>query len=301
MNRRIVLSTLIVIGVLSIGANSSQEIKQVALDAAKIEVVKDNLYVITGSSPANRDAFSGGNTGVFVTSQGVTLVDTKLPGWGQALLDRIKTVTDKPVVNIINTHTHGDHVGSNDFFPETVNIIAHENTKANMERMDAFKGEHTKYLPGQTYQDKLSLGTGKDKIELYYFGPGHTDGDTFIVYPALQVLQTGDMFPWRDAPFLDRNNGGSGVEYPKTLARLLSSIKNVDTVIPGHIPVTTWEELEEYQRFLADLLSAVQDAKMSGKSVDDAAAAIDLTEKYPGYKAERVKAAIEAIYDELGE
>ena len=210
MRRVIILGVVIVVGALSIGLRSSQSLEQAALDAAQIEQVKDNLYVITGSSPTNREAFSGGNTGVFVTDQGVTVVDTKLAGWGQVILDRIRTVTDEAVVRGINTHTHGDHNGSNDFFPETVDIVAHENTKANMIRMDAFQGENVKFLPKQTYSDRLTLGSGDDRVELYYFGRGHTDGDTFIVYPALRVLQTGDMFPWRDAAFLDSNNGGSG-------------------------------------------------------------------------------------------
>ena len=96
---------------------------------AEIEKVKDNLYMITGG---------GGNTAAFVTAQGVVLVDTKLAGWGQAILDKVKTVTDKPITHIINTHTHGDHVGSNEFFPATVEIVVQENTAANMEKMRAF-------------------------------------------------------------------------------------------------------------------------------------------------------------------
>ena len=299
MRRVIILGVVIVVGALSIGLGSSQSLEQAALDATQIEQVKDNLYVITGSSPTNREAFSGGNTGVFVTDQGVTVVDTKLAGWGQVILDRIRTVTDEPVVRVINTHTHGDHNGSNDFFPETVDIVAHENTKANMIRMDAFQGENVKFLPKQTYSDRLTLGSGDDRVELYYFGRGHTDGDTFIVYPALRVLQTGDMFPWRDAPFLDSNNGGSGVEFPQTLERVLASIQNVDTVVPGHIPVTTWSSLREYQQFTADLLAAVQSAMAEGQSADDAVESIDLSSKYPEYATNRREAAIRAIYDEL--
>src|SRR4029453_12291128 len=129
------------------------------------------------------------NTGVFITESGVTVVDTKLAGYGPDIIDRIKKVTDKPITTIINTHTHGDHTGSNDGFPTTVEIIAHENTKANMMKMDAFKGDKAQFLPKRTYKDKLTLGTGTDRVELYYFGPGHTNGDTFVVYPALRVLQ----------------------------------------------------------------------------------------------------------------
>jgi len=261
--------------------------------------VKDNLYMIAASSPADRSTFTGGNTGVFITANGVVVVDTKLAGYGRLILDRIRAVTDKPVTTIINTHTHGDHTGSNEGFPATVEIVAHENTKSNMERMDAFKGDKAKFLPKRTYKDTLSLFSGKDRVDLYYFGPGHTSGDTFVVYPALRVVQTGDMFPWKDAPFLDRANGGSGLELPGTLKKALAGIKNVDTVVPGHSPVMAWKDLEEFQRFNADLVAAVREAFAGGKSVDAAAASINLTDKYKGYKSERVKAAVESIYGEL--
>ena len=122
--------------------------------------------------------FSGGNVSVFITDAGVTLVDTKLAGWGQALLDKVKSVTAKPVTTIINTHTHGDHTGNNDKFGK-VEVIAHENTKANMAKMTAFKGDKAQFLPSKTYKDKLTLGAAaRIEIELHYFGAAHTSGDT---------------------------------------------------------------------------------------------------------------------------
>jgi glyoxylase-like metal-dependent hydrolase (beta-lactamase superfamily II) len=303
MRREIVLGLVIAVGGLSMVGAAVQAPpagpSAAALNATKIEKVKDNLYSITGSSVADRDAFSGGNTAVFVTDTGVVIVDTKLPGWGQVILDRIKTVTNKPITTIINTHTHGDHTGSNEFFGTTVETIVQENTKSNMERMDAFKGEKAKFLPKRTYKDKLSIGKGKDQIDLYYFGPGHTNGDTFVVFTALRTMHMGDMFPWKDAPFLDLSNGGTGVELPKTLDRLIKGVSNVDTIIGGHLPVQQWKDLVEYQRFNADLLAATQAAMKAGKSVDEAVAGINLTSKYPGYESMRVKAAVQAIYDEL--
>ena len=113
MQRSAVLGAIIAIGTISITVSALRAQQPgptpAALNATRIDKVQDNLYIITGSGIANRDAFSGGNTAVFVTEQGVVLVDTKLPGWGQVILDRIKTVTDKPVTTIINTHTHDDH------------------------------------------------------------------------------------------------------------------------------------------------------------------------------------------------
>ena len=296
MKRSVLLGILLAVGSLSMAASqAAQPAGPRVIDILKL---KDNLYVLTSSTPGNAATFSGGNVAVFITDAGVTLVDTKLPGWGQAVLDKVKGVTNKPVTTIINTHTHGDHTGNDGFFGTTVEIVAQENTKTNMEKMDLFKGDNAKFLPKKTYKDKMSLGSGKDRIDLYYFGAGHTSGDTFVVFPALRVLHTGDMFAWKDAPLCDRSNGGSCVAFPLTLQKVLATIKNVDTVIPGHSPMMTPKDLQEYQRFTADLLSHATDAMKAGKSVDDATAAFKV-DKYPGYKSERVKAAVQAVYDEL--
>ena len=130
-------------------------------NVAEIEQVKDNLYVITGG---------GGNTAAFVTEGGVVVVDTKNPQWGSAILDKIKTVTDKPVTMIINTHTHGDHVGSNIDFSLPIEFVAHANTKTNMEKMEPFQSTTgQQYLPSRTYENRLSVLDGDDQIDLYYF------------------------------------------------------------------------------------------------------------------------------------
>jgi cyclase len=304
MTRVAVLGVLAAAGALSIAVAAAQVPPRPpspqALEATKIEKVRENLYIITGSSPTPQEAFSGGNTTVFVTDTGVVLVDTKLAGWGQVLLDKIKTVTPKPVTTIINTHTHGDHTGNNSAFGATVEIVAHENTKANMEKMDAFKGDNAKFLPKRTYKDKLTLGRGKDEIDLYYFGRGHTNGDAWVVFPSLRVMATGDMFAWKDAPRLDIGNGGSGVEYAQTIGKALSTVTNVDTLVVGHSPLRTIAELREYQQFMTDFVAAVQAARKAGKSVDEAAASIDLGTKYKDYQNQRYKAAVQSIYDELG-
>jgi glyoxylase-like metal-dependent hydrolase (beta-lactamase superfamily II) len=298
MTRWIVLSSLVAAGALSITvtAKQAQTARAPLPDATK---VKDNFYVIESASPVDRSKFTGGNTGVFITANGVVVVDTKLAGYGPTILEKIRAVTPKPVIMIINTHTHGDHTGSNDGFPATVDIVAHENTKTNMEKMDAFKGQKAPFLPKRTYKDRLSLLSGADRIELYHFGAGHTNGDTFIYFPALRMLQAGDMFPWKDAPFIDRGNGGSGVAWPDTLSKLLASVKDIETVIPGHIPATTRADLEEFQRYTAELLSAARTAKKAGRTAEAAAASINLTAKHKGYASERLRAAVEAIYAEI--
>ena len=294
MARPAILCALLILGGIATQVDSQEPARVVKMQTLN---VSDNLYLITSSTPGPE--FTGGNTGVFVTDSGVIVVDTKLSGYGPTIIEKIKRVTDKPVTMIINTHTHGDHTGSNEFFGTTVDSIVQENTKANMTKMDAFKGDKAQFLPKRTYKDKMTVGSGADQIDLYYFGPGHTSGDTFIVFRALRTMHAGDMFPWKDAPFIDRNNGGSGVEWPKTLDKLLKGVTGVDTVIGGHQPVATWKDLDTYQHFTADLATASQAAMKAGKSVDEAVASMNFASKYPGFESVRLKAAVQALYDEL--
>ena len=308
--RTAVLAAIVTCGTLSIVVSARQASPPgptaASLKATTIEKVKDNLYVITGSSISNMDTFSGGNTAVFVTDKGVILVDTKLPGWGQPILERIKTVTDKPITTIINTHTHNDHTGSNDFFGASVETIVHENTRTNMTKMDGFKGEKAKFVPKRTYKDRLTLGSGKDQVDLHYFGIGHTNGDTFVVFPAIRVMHTGDMFAWKALPYIDTSNGGSVVAHAETLGKVVSGIQNVDTVITGHTPVLTWNDLREYADFNRDFVSWAREQIKAGKPAGQAAAEYQVPARYKGYSVSPnaqfgdAKANTEIVYKELG-
>jgi glyoxylase-like metal-dependent hydrolase (beta-lactamase superfamily II) len=257
---------------------------------AQIQKLKDNLFVITGG---------GGNTAAFITQKGVVVVDTKLAGWGPQILEKIKGVTDKPITTIINTHTHGDHTGSNEAFDANVEIIAQENTAANMAKMPALQGAEKHAMPDKTYKDKLSIGSGADRIDLYYFGAGHTNGDTFVVFPALKVVHTGDLFARKGTPLLDVNNGGSGVAYPDTLAKAAKGIKGVETVIPGHSDVTDWASFIEFGEFNKEFLAATRALKKAGKSADEAAAELKLPEKFSAYAMQGQKQNVAVIYKEL--
>jgi cyclase len=270
----------------------------------QVDKLKDNLFVLRGG---------GGNTAVFVGADGVTVVDTKIPGWGQPLLAKIKELTNKPVVRIINSHTHYDHVGGNVDFPVTVDVVAHANTKVNMERglppkgaesrvpPDVFKANGGKNIAKRTFTDKMTIGNGADQIDLYYFGRGHTNGDAWTFFPALRVMHAGDIFSGKLVPLLDSNNGGSGVEIPDTLAKA-AKLQNVELIITGHSTVMTPADLIEYSEFNRDFLAYVREAKKAGKSVDEAASAYQIPEKFSGYRApqpDSVKNNVEAIYAEL--
>ena len=289
MRREITLGLLVALGALAIATAQSP-----APDAPKtieVEKLKDNLWVLRGG---------GGNTAVFVTAGGVVVVDAKNPGWGQPVLDKIKTLTDKPVTTLINTHTHGDHVSGNVAFPASVDIVTHENTKTNMEKMPVFKESAGQGLPDRTFKDKMTLGKGADRIDLYYFGPGHTSGDAWVAFPAHRIVHSGDLFPRKAMPFVDTANGGSVLRYPETLMKAYNGIKDVDTIINGHTPAqSTWADLKEYADFNRDFLVFAQAQLAAGKTPEQAAAEWKMPEKYQGYSSEvrpdRLKGAFETL------
>jgi glyoxylase-like metal-dependent hydrolase (beta-lactamase superfamily II) len=284
MTRVFVLGALIGVGGLSLvvsGQAPGPSDKSIA--ATKIEKVKENLYIITGSGAEDTAAFSGGNVAVFITDGGVTLVDAKLPGFGQTIVDRVKSVTSKPITRIINTHTHNDHTGSNEFFGASIESIVQENTKANMAKMDEFKDAKAQFLPKKTYKDTMKIGSGKDEIDLYYFGRGHTNGDTFVVFPTLRTMHVGDIFAWKALPYVDAANGGSVMDQPKTLAKAVATVKNVDTIINGHIPVSTWKDLQEYAQFTKEFADFAETSMKAGKTAAQAADAWKLDPKYKAY------------------
>ena len=311
MTRVIVLGALIAVGALSMEAAGHQD-RQQGAKVVRIQTlnVRDILYVLTDG---------GGNTLALMRDDGVVLIDTKLPGWGRPLLDAVQAVTDKPVTMIINTHTHADHTGGNAEFPSVTQIVAHESTKANMQKMDAFMGPSARFLPNRTVTDRLSLLDGLDRIDLYYFGRGHTDGDLIVVFPEKRLAHFGDLFPAKAAPFIDAANGGSAVAFPQTLARAVAEIKGVNRVTTGHeeaslVPrdansgaaifanprTMTWSDLQEYADFNRDFLAAVQEAIKAGKTAADAFATLRLPDRYKGYDMQHAKANVEAVYRELG-
>ena len=158
--------------------------------------------------------------------------------------------------------------------------------------------------PVERIKTGSTLLDGNDQIDLYHFGSGHTSGDSIVVFRALGVAHTGDLFAWKGVPYIDIGNGGSGVQYPKTLLAAADSIPGVDTVIPGHSPIMIWSDFREFGEFNRDFLAAVTRAKAAGKSAAEAAASLGLPARYANYdlsRSVRISAAANAekIYAEL--
>ena len=303
MKRTVILGAVVVVATLSatVAAVQQQGARQgggrgpavpfgqekPSVDALMVEKVKDNFFVLRGG---------GGNTAAFITSAGVIIVDTKLPGWGQPLIDKLKTITPRPVTTIINTHAHFDHASGNVEFPANVEIVTHENTKTYMEQANPVYGvqqgpqenlykQRGRGLPTRTYKESLTLGKGDERIELRYFGRAHTGGDTFVVFPALRIAHAGDVFPNKGLPIMDKNNGGSGLAYADTVEKAAKGLAGVDAIINGHTDAqTTVADLREYAVFIREFVNGVRAAKKAGKTAAQFAAEWKTPAKFAGYQ-----------------
>jgi len=281
-------------GVLTLTASlDGQQTPQPAPDPASLEVqkVKDNVFVVKGG---------GGNTTVFITSTGVVVTDVKNPGWGQALLAKIKTFTDKPVTTVINTHSHGDHVGGNVDMPASVEIVSHLNARQQIAGLPAFKASNGRGVPARTFTDRLTLGSGADRVELYYFGPGQTSGDAWVVFPAGGTLAVGDVFGLKNPTRIDTENGGSASRVAQTIEKAVAGIQGVDTVVTGHGDVVPWSDLQQFARFNRLFLNDVRAALGQGRTPDEISTTWKVPGEYVGYTAApaRVKENAEKIAQE---
>ena len=205
---------------------------------------------------------------MFLRADGVALVDTKLANNGAAILQQVRKVTDKPVTVMVNTHSHGDHVGSNSEIASRgeVEVVAHANTSRRMAAMPDVGAAK------RTFEDRLTVGGGADRIELHWFGAGHTDGDAFVVIPAERVMAAGDIFQMLAMPRIDRASGGSALGLPETLAKAQSTITGVDKVIDGHgTTVHDWAAFGSYAAFTR----ALADAARQAETPEDALAALE--------------------------
>jgi len=302
--RHTAVSGIVVAGMLSLVTAASQPAAQP--DRVRVQLLSGGavLYLLTGG---------GGNSLVLVRDEGVVLVDSKRPGVSQEVVDAVALVTDRPITTIVNTHAHVDHTGGNLALPAVTDIIAHEHARKAMEKMDAFAGRAVRFLPNKTVTDRMSLFEGRDRIDLYYFGRGHTNGDLVVVLPGHGIAYLGDLFPLKaSAPVIDAANGGSGVAFPDTLDRVLREVKGVTRVVAGHDPgpppgaprsalgdVQSWDDLARYAEFNRDFLEAVRRAIAQGKSAAEAASSLSLPGKYARYDMRNARANVETIYNEL--
>jgi cyclase len=213
-----------------------------------MEKVTANLYVIIGN---------GGNVAVMPTTEGVILVDDKYALDAPEIAAKVKSITDKPIRYVLNTHQHGDHTGGNEaLLASSAEIVIHKNARANM-----VTGKMPG-LPRITFSDETQVFLGGQEVRARHLGRGHTNGDAVIFFPSERVLHTGDLFVNGGAPFIDYSSGGSLVAWDKTLEQALTY--DFDIVIPGHGPVAKKADLVKWRQTLAALRTRAKEACAGG-------------------------------------
>ena len=286
MKRVAILSSIVVAG-MAVATIAAAQRGEPAPGAppSTIQHIKGNLYKIF-------DGCSCGNTTVYVADKGVVLVDTKVAKNGQFILDEVKKVTSKPVIMVINTHIHPDHNGSNEeikaVYP-TIDVVAHENLKKRVE--ESMKAPPpppgtrggARYTAAQdpniTFGDKRSVLSGKDRIDLYYFGRGHTDNDIFVVYPNEGVMNVGDLMAWDMAPLIDPGTNGSVLALPDTMEKADKGIpKKVDQIITGHGDVFPRQVMTDYASYMRDLVNESKKGLAANQTPDEVLAALEKVE-----------------------
>ena len=188
-----------------------------------IQPVKPGLYMVAGA---------GANSLVRVTSDGVILVDGKLPGDQNYndLMAQIKTVTSQPVKYLIVTHHHADHSGNNARFLEAgVQVVAHENLKTNL---TTYQFNPVPAPPNVTYTTDYGVRLGGAEVQVHHYGRSHTSGDSVVYYPDLKVVATSDAVTVGQGPLIDYPGGGSALEWRRVLDAMLRL--DFDTAIPGN-------------------------------------------------------------------
>jgi glyoxylase-like metal-dependent hydrolase (beta-lactamase superfamily II) len=259
MSRLIAVLLLISTGTLTLRAQSKENyIDSVSLAIGDIreEIVKiqDNYYMI-------RPYGLAGNIGVFISDAGVVLIDDQWAVLSKRIKELVKTITDKPIKTIINTHYHYDHTNGNlAFGPEKIPIIAHRNARTRMSERQVLPSSIQKPYPGEalptiTFTEKSELHEGGELIELTYYRAAHTDGDIVVHFKVADIYHTGDLFVTYGLPFIDEAAGGDIYGMIESADKLLSQASEKTRFIPGHGPICTKKELQEYR----DLLAAVRD------------------------------------------
>jgi cyclase len=200
-----------------------------------INKVKEDLYEIEGD---------GGNVGVYVTSEGVILVDDKYEQDFAGIVAKVKSVTSQPIKYILSTHHHADHSGGNTKFSSMAEIISTANARDNIVQHKQSNAPANMVPARVVFTDETAVFLGGKEVRARYYGRGHTNGDAIVYFPALRTIHTGDLMAGK-TPLIDYPGGGSVVEWTKTLDAAMKL--DFDTVIPGHGPVTDRAGLVAYR------------------------------------------------------
>jgi len=230
------------------------------------------LYVFFGD---------GGDVTAIVDGDSTLLIDSGVAPRITELSDAIFNTTMRPVTRLINTHWHFDHTGGNTYLGSSgVTIIAQENVKRELSSAQSvpfvgLRDGHypSQALPGMTYSGSMALHQGSQRLTLENYGSAHTDGDTVTYIAPANVAVVGDIFSNHFYPIVDLTSGGSIDGMIHSLDQILAKTDGRTKIVPGHGPVATRADLQDYRDMLMQVRQRVKDLIAAGKTMDEVVAA----------------------------
>ena len=257
-------SFILLITVCSTYAQNNQEV------IIETQQLSDNVYMLSGQ---------GGNIGVCIGEQGVFMIDDQFARLTPKILNAIKTLSDKSIQYLINTHYHGDHTGGNENIAEQgAKIIAHDNVYKRLS--ESTPAAPKKALPVISFNDKLQLHINGEDVIVFHVENAHTDGDALLYFTKSNVLHTGDTFFSELYPYIDLDSGGSINGFIEAAKKALILIDDDTKIIPGHGKLSNKAKYQFFLSMLEDLKTKVLAEIESGKTEDDVAANTAITKTY---------------------
>ncbi|MFT5500368.1 MAG: cyclase [Woeseiaceae bacterium] len=212
--------------------------------------VAPGLFMLEGQG-----GFTGGNPGLLTGDDGVVLIDNGVEAATQVALAAIEKLTDAPVDFLINTHAHGDHVGANAAIHKTgATIVAHHQLRERMIAEEAARDA----LPELTYADSVTFHLNGYTVHVFHVAAAHTDGDSVIQFPQVNVIHTGDAMFNKLFPFIDLDSGGSVDGYIAAQQLILSLANDETKIIPGHGVLADKADLQAAVDMLIDSQARVK-------------------------------------------
>lgn len=250
-------------------------VKAQGFDDVAIEITKlsGQVYMLSGA---------GGNIGLSIGEDGVFVIDDEYAPLTPKIESAIKSLTDKDLKFLVNTHHHGDHTGGNANMQKLgATIIAQDNVRQHLEMDNQDNNANNKEgLPIITFNDKLTLYINGEKVSVFHVEHAHTDGDAMLYFTEANVLHTGDVYFNNMYPFIDLNSGGSIIGYIEAVKQGLKAINDDTKIIPGHGKISNKAEYKTFLTMLETLKAAVLVEINKGKTEDEVAADISITKTY---------------------
>lgn len=247
----------------------------------------------------------GGTIAYLNSPQGMVVVDSQFPEQSQHLIDELKKRSQLPFELLINTHHHGDHTAGNISFKGLVkNVLAHENSKANQERVaKEKKTEEQQLYPDKTYATTWSQAFGKEEITMHYFGAGHTNGDSFVHFKKANIVHTGDLVFNRRHPFVDRTAGANIKSWIQVLDKAEKTFNDKTIFVCGHAAegydiVVNKKDISAFKDYLSKVLAFTAAQIKEGKTKEEIIKATEI----PGateWKGDGIDRPLTAAFDEL--